>query len=352
MTNPHLAHIFDDMAHMLELQGADRFRVNAYARAARTISGHPEDLTALARTDGPALKKIEGIGASTADKIIEYATTGRIKAHDKLLAEVPPGLLAILRIPGLGPKTVKTMWKDMNVQSVADLQRIIDDGSILTLPRMGEKTVENIRAAIAFIATAADRTPLGKVHPIAQTIVERMKSAPGATQVEFAGSLRRGRETIGDIDILIATDDPEGAREAFVTMPEVTQVLANGGTKASVRTDFEGVAIQADLRVVPAPAFGAALLYFTGSKEHNVRLRERALRAGLTLNEYGLFPDDEEQTPPQSRGVTPVAARTEKEIYQALDLPLIPPELREDRGEFNLTAAAIRKTPREPEGIG
>lgn len=339
-SNAHLAQIFEDMAHLLELQGASRFRVNAYARAARTIKGHGDDLVSLAE-DPKSLKAIDGIGDSTADKIVEFAETGRIEAYDKLLKDVPSGLLDVLRIPGLGPKTVKLMWDDMQVESLTDLQRVIDDGSILSLPRMGKKTVENIRSAIAFVSSADDRTPIGIARPIADTIVRRLKKLKSTKQVQYAGSLRRGAETIGDIDVLIATSNPEQARETFTTMAEVTQILANGETKASVRAEFDGVAIQADLRLVPEASFGAALMYFTGSKEHNVRLRERALRQDRTLNEYGLFPDDDKESPPQSRGVKPIASQTEAEIYAALDLPEIPPELREDRGELKLAAADI-----------
>ncbi|MEC9373001.1 MAG: DNA polymerase/3'-5' exonuclease PolX, partial [Planctomycetota bacterium] len=211
--------------------------------------------------------------------------------------------------------------------------------SILELPRMGKKTVENMKAAMDFAARAGERTPIGVALPIAEVICERLRKLKAAKQVEFAGSLRRGRDTIGDIDILVATSDPAAISTAFREMPEVTQVLAAGETKSSVRLQAMDSAarthvLQADLRVVAPEAFGAALHYFTGSKEHNVRVRERALKMGYTLNEYGLFPLDDEKTPPQQRGVKPTASRTEEQVFQKLDLPYIPPEIREDRGEL------------------
>ena len=327
-----LAKRFEQMAHMLELTGADRFRVNAHARAARAIADYAGDLGAIAG-DEEALTAIEGVGAKTAAKIGEYYDTGAIAEHAKLLGEVPPGLLEVLEIPGLGPKTVRVMWRDKGVESKADLARIIEDGSILDLPRMGKKTVENIARAMAFAETAGERIRLGVAMPVAETIVERLRAVPGVTRAAYAGSLRRGRETIGDVDVLVCSDDPDAAREAFTTMEGVGQVLAKGETKSSVRLTSGRVSLQADLRIVPEASWGAALMYFTGSKEHNVRLRELAIRKGLTLNEYGLFPNDGEDSPPQSRGVEPVAGGDEAAVYDALGLAPVPPELREDRGE-------------------
>jgi len=346
--NTRLASIFDRMSAMLELTGADRFRVNAHAKAARVIGDHPSDLEPIAK-DAKALIAIEGIGKGTAAKIAEFAETGAIAEHDELAAKVPSGVLDLLGIQGLGPKTVKLLWEEKGVQSIPDLKRIIDDGSILTLPRMGEKTVDNIRESIAFLESSGHRLHLGIAMPIAETIVERMKGVPGVTACTFAGSLRRGRDSIGDLDILISTTEPEAARAAFCEHPSVLKVLARGEHKCSVRLSLEGLggrfggdanaAVQADLRLVPKESWGAALMYFTGSKDHNVRLRERALAKGMTLNEYGLFPEDKaDATPPQQRGVRPVAADTEEHINQALDLPFLPPTVREDRGELELKA--------------
>lgn len=342
--NARVATIFDRMAAMLELTGADRFRVNAHAKAARVINDATADLEPIAR-DAKALTALDGIGKGTAAKIAEFAETGTIAEHDELAARVPAGVLDLLGIQGLGPKTVKLLWEEKRVESVADLKKIIEDGSILTLPRMGEKTVENIKESIAFLESSGLRLPIGIAMPIAEALVARMSGIDGVTDCTFAGSLRRGRDSIGDIDILIATADPEAARAAFCEHGSVIKVLARGERKCSVRLSLEGLggrfgsdanaAVQADLRIVPRASWGAALMYFTGSKEHNVRLRERALSKGMTLNEYGLFPEDKsDATPPQERGVEPVASKTEKSIYKALGLPFIAPPLREDRGEL------------------
>lgn len=334
--NAEIARLLDETAEMMELLEENPFRVNAIARAARIVSGLGEDLS---KCDRAALLKIDGIGERVADKIIEYCTTGRIREHEEYAAKIPPGLLDILRIPGVGPKTVRAMWTTKGVQGIDDLKRIIDDGTILELPRMGKKAVEKIKAAIEFAAHSGDRIPLGLAMPAAEMIVEALRAVPGAREVAYAGSLRRGRDTVGDIDIVASADDPKKLAEAFRTLPGVTHVLAAGETKSSVRLRLPSrkrvQEVQVDLRIVPAKSFGAALLYFTGSKDHNVRLRERALKAGYTLNEYGLYPEDTStKTPPQQRGVKPVAARTEEEIYAALELPCYPPEIREDAGEF------------------
>lgn len=339
-SNQALADQLHAIAQMLEVLGADRFRVIAHDRAARLVSDHASDLPALALSEGTAaLTAIDGIGPKIADKVLEFARTGSITEHDQLRAQVPPGVLELLTIPGLGPKTARALWQTKGVQSVADLQRIIDDGSILHEPKvkgLGEKSVQNLNDAIAFAKASADRTPLGIAWTIAHSLAERIAAVQGVSRVEPAGSLRRGRETIGDLDLLAATTDPAAASHAFTTMPEVEKVLVAGETKASVRLAINGRALQADLRMVAPDAFGAALMYFTGSKEHNVRLRERALKMGYTLNEYGLFVEDKAKTPPHTRGVPPIASRTEEELFAALDLPFIPPELREDRAPDEL----------------
>jgi DNA polymerase (family 10) len=364
--NASLAERLALIGRMIELLGEDAFRANAHAKAARLIADMPEDLGALVRHAGPEAKKrltaLEGIGPKIADKIIEFVTSGRIGELDELQARVPAGLIPLLDIPGLGPKTVGMMWNQAGVKSLADLKRIIADGSILGLPRMGEKAVAKIKESIALIEQGRDRLPLGLARPIADRIVALLAGVEGVTRAEAAGSLRRGKETIGDIDVLIcAASDraAERASKAFVGMPGVTTVLASGPTRSSVRVAispdvgrfesegvsgdaYQGPSIQVDLRVIDEASWGAALLYFTGSKEHNVRLREDALKLGLTLNEYGLFPEDKAETPPQERGVKPVASRTEAEVYAALGLALIPPEMREDRGEIDAFSAKPR----------
>ncbi|MBK7405035.1 MAG: DNA polymerase/3'-5' exonuclease PolX [Phycisphaerales bacterium] len=351
--NSDVAKRLEEISEMLELLGENPFKVNAHARAARAVEGSSQDLRGL--TDHrAALVAIEGIGPKIADKIIEFAKTGRMTEHDELSAQVPAGLMVVLAIPGLGPKTVRMLWQERQITDVAGLKRIIEDGSILDLPRMGKKAVEKIANAIRFAEQDTGRLHIGVAMPVARAIVEHMRRVPGVTEAAYAGSLRRGKESIGDIDILVATKDPAGAAAAFTGMPGVLAVLASGERKCSVRFALEvdlgrwemeglkgdaeeGPSVQVDLRVVDEASWGAALMYFTGSKEHNVRLRERALKRGLTLNEYGLFPEDSEDTPPQQRGVKPVASAAEAEIYGGLGLPSIPPEIREDRGELALT---------------
>ncbi len=353
--NRDAVRLLKNIAEMMELLGENPFKINAHARAARAIEGLSQDLRALA-ADRSALTDIEGIGPKIADKLIELAETGKISEHQNLAAKVPPGLVRLLGISGLGPKTVRLLWQERGVTDLAALKAIIEDGSILELPRMGKKAVEKISRAIRFAEQDTGRLHLGVAMPVAETIVQHMRNVKGVIRVTFAGSLRRGKETIGDIDVLVCAKDPAAAGEAFRSMPEVVAVLAAGETKSSVRYgldvdlgrwNFESTSgdaeerpsVQVDLRVVSESSWGAALMYFTGSKEHNVRLRERALKHDLTLNEYGLFPEDREaEGSPQSRGIEPVAAATEEAIYTALGLPFIPPELREDRGELALEA--------------
>jgi len=327
-----LAHIFEEMAVLLEILGVDKFRVNAHARAARAIRDAGRDVVALA-ADRKALLDIEGIGPKMADKIEEFARTGTVPERDELLAQIPPTLPELLKIPGLGPKTVRSMWQEGGITSLAELQRAIDDGSILTLPRMGKKTVDNIKESIAFQAQASERMRLGDAMPIAEGLVDAVRKFKGVTRAEYAGSVRRGKETIGDLDVLATTKDPAGTAEAFAKLPGVERIIASGETKISVALRAGDRLIQADLRAVPDESFGAAWMYFTGSKEHNVKLRERALKKKLTLNEYGLFPNDDDPTPPHKRGIQAVAGKSEEEVYTKLGLTWVPPELREDRGE-------------------
>jgi DNA polymerase (family 10) len=334
-TNAALAEIFDEMAALLELTGANVFRVNAHRRVARELRDLSADVADLAR-DPKQLTAIEGIGEGSARKIVEFVRTGRVKEHDELLAAVPAGLLDVMRVPGLGPKTVKLLWEQAGVTDLATLHAALDGGRLAGLPRMGEKTIAKIKSALSFVEHAAERTPLGLAHRVAAQVLARLRGAAGrGARIECAGSLRRGLDTIGDLDVVVAAKEAAPIAKAFTTMPEVRSVVGAGETECSVRLES---GMQADLRIVPPESWGAALLYFTGSKQHNVTLRERAVKRGMRLNEYGLFPAAEgagDDRPPQERGVKPVAAVTEEEIYAALDLPWIPPELREDRGEFD-----------------
>ena len=333
--NPAIVSAFEEMATLLEITGANAFKINAHTKVARIVEGMTEDLGEIAASENAEkdLAKIEGIGASSARKIAALAETGSIPELESLRSEVPDGLREVMRVPGLGPKTVRRLWTELDITSLADLEERLEDGSVLELPRMGRKTVENLKSSIDFMRTAGDRRRIGDALPLAEEFEELLKKVQGVRRISTAGSLRRGRDTIGDIDILVVADDPAAVGEAFRNLPGVTETLVAGETKSSIRTE-DG--FQVDLRVVPDESWGAALMYFTGSKEHNVVLRERAIARKLRLNEYGLYPQDgDDSSPPQDRGVSPVAGLSEESIYEALDLPWIPPELREDRGELD-----------------
>jgi len=343
--NRDLASVFDQIATALELLEGNRFRINGYRRVSRALRDITADVAGLVTEDSQAAVKrlmaFEGIGKGSAEKLVELVETGQLAEHQKLLGQVPNGLFEILEIPGIGPKAAKMMWQDLGIVSLQDLKARLDSPELARLPRMGVKTVENIKRAIAFREQTQDRVPLGIARPIALRLRDELRKVPGVTRLEFAGSLRRGRETIGDLDFLAACDDSDAVREHFLGLKEVTQVLAKGDTKSSVRLQVGKVALQADLRVVPEESYGAALMYFTGSKEHNVRLREIAIQQGRRLNEYGLYKGTEAR--PQDRGVEPLAAKYEEDIYAILDLPLIEPELREDRGELDASPARLIK---------
>jgi len=329
-TNQKLSQMFEQMAQVLQLLGENRFRAVAYDRGARTLEELSRDVAELA-DDINNLTELDGVGKSLAEHIIEYVDTGKVQEIDDTLAQVPPGVLELLEIPGLGPKGVKTLWKEGGIESVSDLKKALTTGELEDLPRMGKKTIENLKKSIAFAESAGERSNIADALPLAEQIVERMKDVKHVTQVDYAGSLRRGRETIGDIDILVACKDPDqhgkAIGQAFRDLDFVNEVIAAGKTKSSIRTR-DGM--QVDLRVVDDAAYGAALLYFTGSKAHNIVLRERSIKMKLKLNEYGLFKEGDDEEDAQ-----PVAAKTEASIYKKLKLATIEPEMREDRGEID-----------------
>jgi DNA polymerase (family 10) len=325
-----LAKEFETIAAMLEISGANAFRVNATKKVARILQDFEGDLRSTVATPGE-LEALDGIGKSSAVKIRQWCDTGTIEELETLRSEIPAGLIGLLDISGLGPKTVGRLWHETDIVDRVGLARGLEDGTLAALPRMGAKTIANIKDSLEFAEKAAERTSIGVALPIAELLIEELSQLPGVQSIEYEGSLRRGRETIGDIDLLAICDDPAPLLRAFTEGRSVTKVLAVGGTKASIRLE-EG--LQVDLRIVDAEALGAARLYFTGSKEHNVKLRHLAQENSLRLNEYGLFPDDGDKTPPQQRGIAPVAAATESDIYAALGLPFQPPELREERNDL------------------
>ena len=327
MTNAELVRIFDRIADLLEITGEDRFRINSYRRVARTLGDATEDVADLAAQG--RLGDLPGVGKSTAAKIEEYLTTGQMTMLTELEAKLPPGLPDLLRIPGMGPKTVALVHAEIGVGSMDDLKAAIADGRLAGLRGMGQKSVEKLAAGIDFLERSSGRTRLGAALPAAEALLEQVQRMDGVGAASLAGSIRRGQETIGDADLLCAGTDGQAIIDRFVHFPQVKRVLAAGETKGSVIIGApDGGELQVDLRVVRPDSFGAALQYFTGSKEHNVRLRELAAKKKLRLNEYGLF-DGERR----------IAGEREEDIYAALGLACPPPELREDRGEFDAALA-------------
>lgn len=355
LANEAVAATLHELARLLEVTGEDSFRVSAHARAARAIEGVVAPVARLSREQ---LLQIEGIGPKLADKIHALARGGEVPDLTDLRAKVPPGVLTLMNIPGLGPKTARTLWIEGNVTSVDTLRKAIDDGSLVNLPRMGAKSVDKIREALAFASSAGRRVWIAVASELADRIVLDLRANDSIARVESAGSLRRGKETVGDLDVVVAIEDNATQGVAtqiladFAKSEGVVKVLALGDTKASVRMrlgiDFgrwtrslkedgdDDGAIQVDVRVVPLASFGAAMCYFTGSKEHNVKVRERAQKMGLTLNEWGLYPEDNQPTPPQQRAVKSLAGASEEDVYAALKMEWVPPEMREDRGEIEI----------------
>ncbi len=319
MNNQKIADIFNEIAEFLELKNENVFRIRAYRRAAQNIENLSRDVASLSQQE---LEEVPGIGKDLTAKIREYLETGRVAKHDELKRDIPVGFLELLRVPGLGPKKAKMFSDKLKIKGIDDLEAAIHTGRLGGLPGIQKKTEENILKGIELIKRGTDRRPLGRVLPLAEDIVRRMKDAAPVDKIEVAGSIRRMKETVKDIDILTTSKHPKKVMDAFVELPQVSRVLAHGPTKSSVITE-DG--IQVDLRVVEEDSFGAALQYFTGSKQHNIRLREMAVRAGLKLNEYGAFKEP---------GDKKIGGKTEEEMYKALALPWIPPELREDTGEI------------------
>ena len=329
MSNADIAAAFERVADLLELRNANPFRVRAYRNAARVVGELKLDLVAEI-VAGRSLPKLPGIGADLGDKIRELATTGHLALLDRLVHEVPAGLDTLLQLPGLGPKRVRALYEDLHVHTLAQLRRAAHDGRIRALPGFGAKTEERIAAAIDQRAGAEKRFKLVVAAQAAEALLRFLRQAPGVKDAMAAGSLRRRRETVGDLDLLVTASDGGAVCRHLVGHPEVAKVLQAGDTRASV---VLGNGLQVDLRVVPPASRGAALMYFTGSKAHNIRLRNLAIAQGMKLNEYGLF-----------EGGRRRAGATEQEVYAALGLPWIAPELREDRGEIEAAAAGALPT--------
>jgi DNA polymerase (family 10) len=339
MKNAEIAAVFAEMADIMEILGEDVFRVNSYRKAARTLEDLPaaiEDVAAAGK-----LEEAPGIGKATAAKIQQYLADGRIAAHEELRAKVPAGLMGLLAIGGLGPKTVAKLWRHGGIESVAQFKEALagDRSRLEDIPGLGAKKLQHVAESLTFLEQAAGRVRLDQAGELAAAMIAVVEAVPGVGRIASAGSLRRGRETIGDVDLLCEAQGPAAHRvaEAFCGHAAVQRVLARGATKCSIQA---AGGVEVDLRMVPAESFGAALQYFTGSKEHNVRLRELAVKKGLKLNEYGLFRGDEQ-----------IAGADEEGIYAALGLQFVPPELREDRGEVEAAAEGKLPRPLEPGDI-
>jgi len=328
MRNQEVANIFRDIASILEIKGENPFRIRAYEKAVLNIESLTGDITAIA--ERKELEKIPGVGKDLAAKIEEILATGTCSHLEELKKEIPAGLIEILAVPGLGPKTVRLFYDRLKITSVDELEEMARSHKLHGLPGIKEKTEENILKGIELLRQGRERSLLGTILPLVNEIKERLKKLPEVKQISEAGSVRRGKETIRDIDILVISSDSQKVMEVFTTMPVAGDILAKGPTKSSISTR-QG--IQVDLRVVEPDSFGAALCYFTGSKAHNIRIREIGVKLGLKINEYGVF-----------RGEKKIGGKTEEEVYQAVGLPYIPPELREDRGEIE--AALVGNLPR------
>lgn len=329
MHNAALEALFNEIADLLEIKGEDAFRVNSYRRVARTIKNLTEDIAEIAGRG--ELADLQGVGKATAAKIEEYLRTGKVELHAELRSSIPKGLPELLNIPGMGPKKVALAWTELGVEDVEGLKKVITSGEFAKLKGMGEKSVQQIAQGLSFAEKSGERTPLGLAWPLAVELAEALRKIKTVRRVELGGSLRRGCETIGDLDLLCESEDGPAVVEAFTKLPQARRVLAAGDTKGSIIVERrDGAEMQADCRVVPKASFGAALQYFTGSKEHNVRLRGMAVKKKWTLNEWGLFDGDKQ-----------LAGADEAGIYKKLGLTLMPPEVREDRGEFDAEAGAF-----------
>jgi len=327
MENREIARLLAETADLMEIAAEDAFRVRGYRNAASVVENHPERIQDIVCDPNRKVTDIPGIGKSIAAALQEICQRGSFDRRDQLLAKYPPTALELLKIQGLGPKTIALLWEHYRVSTVDDLERICQEQKLRVLPRLGAKLEEKILRSIVRYRQSAGRFLLNFADQVCQELVEYLGASPGIEKITPAGSLRRGKETVGDLDLLITGPEAPAALERFVKYPQVVELLGQGPNKASAKVGAQ--AIQVDLRALPSDSYGAALQYFTGSKDHNIALRGRCLKLGYTLSEYGLFRVDDE---------TKVAGETEEEIYARLGLAWIPPELRENQGEIECAA--------------
>ncbi|HEY5512127.1 MAG TPA: DNA polymerase/3'-5' exonuclease PolX [Geomonas sp.] len=329
MKNREIARMFSDIADIMEILEDNPFKIRAYRKAALNLEGLTQNIEELSHKE---LLEIPGVGQDLAAKIEEYLGTGTMATHEALKSKVPTGVFSLLAIPNLGPKTAKTIYDQLGVTSIEELELAAAEHRLAGIRGIQQKTEENILKGIAAVKRGRERQPLGRMLPAALDLVDALKKRAKVERIEIAGSIRRRRDSIKDIDIIATSPDPAGVMEAFTKLPQVEAVIMHGPTRSSA-TIREGV--QVDLRVVEPESFGAALAYLTGSKQHNVRLREMAVKRGLKINEYGIFREEDDQR---------LGGEQEEDVYRLLGLPFIPPELREDRGEVE--AAIAGKLPR------
>jgi DNA polymerase (family 10) len=320
MNNREVAKIFSDTADLLEIKGEAIYRILAYRRAAESLSSLGEDVNEVWRSE--RLREIPGVGQAIAAKIDELLSTGKLGFYEKLTAEIPPSLVDVLKVGDVGPKKAARFWKELGITTLAELEKAASDGRLRGLSGMGERSEARILESIrALRRRESDRISIGVAWPAAQVFLERLRSLPGVAAAEAAGSLRRMRETVGDLDLIVASEDPQSVMRSFLEFPEVGRVRGKGDTKSSVEL-YDGMRVQ--LWVHPSAHFGTALQYATGSQAHNVRLRELALDRGLSLSEHGFKPNKGKE----------IHCAFEEQVYETLGLPLIPPEMREDHGEI------------------
>ncbi|MFF5015932.1 DNA polymerase/3'-5' exonuclease PolX [Streptomyces sp. NPDC001165] len=317
--NEEVEALLQEYADLIAITGGDAFKARAYEKAARAIGGHPTDISQL---DADGLKEIPNVGKSIAEKVIEYLRTGKMAVVEERRAKIPAGVRALITIPTLGPKKALRLYEDLHISSVDELAAAIEADALADLKGFGEKTQENLRHGIELMQRAGGRIPLSLALETAEEIVAELSAVTGCKRCTYAGSVRRMRETIGDLDVLVAAKRSAPFMEALCALPSTAEVIAQGTKKTSIRT---GKGLQVDLRVLPPDSWGAGLQYFTGSKAHNIRTRTIAVHQGLKLSEYGLFDAESDES---------LASRTEEEVYDRLGLPWIPPTLREDRGEI------------------
>jgi DNA polymerase (family X) len=335
MDNASLARNLNAVADLLEIGNANRFRIRAYRNAARTVETQTVPLARRVEA-GEDLTDLSGIGKEMAAHLTEMVETGELSLLAELLEDIPHGVVELMRLPRLGPKRARQLYDALGVASVDELEQAAQDGRVAAVPGFGLKTEAKILASIEQYRKHRERLRLVDAERHVTPLLDYLRETPGLDEVEVAGSFRRRRETVRDLDLLGIVRDPSDApnvMERFLAYPQVTRVEMSGDTRASV---VLGSGLQVDFRLLPPRSYGAALVYFTGSKEHNVRLRQRALSKGLTVSEYGVFPDRDAGHTPEAG--EPLAGATEEEVYEALGLPWIPPELREDRGEIDAAA--------------